>query len=41
MSKKGANNAISFHVKIFIFTDIIKRYCILYSVLYNYVYYLL
>ena len=24
--KKGANNTISFHVKIFIFADIIRRY---------------
>ena len=30
LEEKGANNSISFHVKFFIFTDIIRRY---YSVL--------
>ena len=37
MLKKGANNTISFHVKIFIFADIIRRYNILNYVLYNWV----
>ena len=40
MEKKGANNSISFHVKVFIFTDIIRHYlfCAMY---YTTIYYIL